>query len=184
MNKKFIFITVAAMTCMLMAGCGKDNSKPKDVETTPTAEITAEPTAEEQKSDVDILAEKFNVELADNQYIITANEEEAIVLTAPEGFKFETRYSSNNAYLVSEDYSESYIIYDCTGTLTKESLAEMEDVQDMGDGCYIEKKELVKAYCFKDDASVAIVYNNTNGIDVEQATANIKSLVEELKICK
>lgn len=214
MKKKVLITAVAAMTCMAMAGCS--NSSSKVVEIAPGVTIVAtgnqgtltmEPNEENPLATVDFVdpmgdasteeeyvpvvesvADSFNVKLEDNQYIITANDknEEAIVFTAPEGYKFENRYGFNEAYLVNEDYSDSYLIIDSTGTLTKESLTKMKDVEDKGDGCFIEKKEAIKAFCFKDDASISIVYNNTKdeNVDVDKAVAAIKALVAEMKICK
>lgn len=199
MKKNILLVAIATMTCATVAGCSTNSSEPNVVPQAPETSVEAVSTqgAEATKPDTnptdnaestfsvsDRLAQKFNVKLEDNQYIITDREQEAIVLTAPDGFKFQTRYSPNDAYLVNGDYSESYTIYDCASTLKKETLSQMKDVEDLGDGYYIQKKDSIKAFCLKDDRKVTIVYTNAdkNNVDTAKMMDTVKALVDGAKV--
>lgn len=195
---KKILLTVATIACVAMVGCG--NSEPPVVNLLPGMSIVADGnggTLSIDPGDVDPyddlvikagdkLAPKYGVQLESNQGIISEKEGVAIVVTALDGYKFANQLVENSILIRNTDYTESYTIYACTDTLTVDYMKKYFEVKDLGNGCYLETDGVVRAYWFKDDVSVTIVYaNNTqNATNIEKVTADIMAITDAFKICK
>lgn len=200
MKKRTLLAVVATMLCVTVVGCGKNNNKSTDVdlqhgmtvvETGNQGTLAIESESTEPLEDEDIkvgesIAAKFGVQLKNNQGIVTAKEDEAIVITALDGYKFLSQFTENCVVIEKNDYSESFRIYDCTGTLTEEYMKEQFKVEDMGNGCFLQTDSTTRMFYFNDNVSVTVVYtNNTDKTtDIEMVTANFKALVENFKIVK
>lgn len=200
MIKKIFMTVVATLACAALAGCGMNNNDSHVVDILPGMSIVAtgnqgtlsldadniDPFADVVVKVGDSVAAKYGVQLESNQEIVSAKEGEAIVVTALDGYKFSTQYTENTATLVKNDYSESYRIYDCTGSLNIDVLKEHYEIKDLGNGFYLQTDSGIKGFWIKDNVSVTILYtNNTNSAtDIEKVTANMISIIDTFKICK
>lgn len=210
MNKKVLLVGVAAMACVAMVGCGKNNSESRVVELAPGVTVIEEgnqgtmiletnpdnplgqiifddPMVESAPNTAESLAEKYGVTLADDQAMITSQEGEAVVITAPKGCTFAKEYSDNCAVLRDAEGNEIYRIYDCSNGTTETELKEKHQVEDLGNGCYLQTDPAVRVFCFKDNAGVVVAYTRASSdasVDVETAKKDCLSLIEGMKFCK
>lgn len=200
MRKKIFMVVAATMVCAtLVVGCGnnkkesgKEATKETATEITETAPSETDSVEETEEVDASLgeeIAAKYGVKLESNQGIITSEDGEAIVVTLLDGYKFLTQHVENYITMEKIDYSESYKVFDCTDMLTEEVMNENAEVEDYGNGLFVQSDKtsaIIKAFWFDGDTKVVVMYTNDtdNSTDFDTVLANIKSIIENLKACK
>lgn len=200
MKKKVLVAVVATMVCAALAvGCGKsktgsgnmvNNENATEITETVSFETESDATIEETYIPVsERVADRFGVKLESNQGIISGTDDVAVTMTIPDGYKFTTQYADNSVSMLNDEYSESYEIFVCNDTFTEEYMNKYYDVEDYGNGCFIQadkQDKIINAFWFGDGVKIAFLYTNGTGnpTNFDAVSANIMSIIESFNICK